>query len=266
MTFSLRDKTLGFTRLHRSPLNCGNALNERLYDDPGTASTATELHRLGWWGRPSGGSTGKPYLRNLTAIIYFMKVASPTLLPLLRSRSQGDILAAILLQPDRERSMTEIANETGTSLPTVQREVARLEEAGLVTTTKRGNTRLVRPVTDSVVYRPLADLLAVTFGPVAVLRDALADVPGIDRAFIYGSWAARYAQHPGPVPNDIDLLVIGDIDRHVLAEVLADAETTLRRDVNVRRVTRDAWDNDTGSFARTVKSRPLVNLIGGDDE
>lgn len=192
-----------------------------------------------------------------------MKVASPTLLPLLRSRSQGDILAAIILEPDRERSMSEIANETGTSLPTVQREVARLEDAGLVTTTRRGNTRLVRPLTESVVYRPLAELLAVTFGPVAVLRTALADVAGIDRAFIYGSWAARYAQHSGPVPNDIDLLVIGDTDRHILAEVMGEAEQVLRRDVNLRRDTREAWDHDTGSFKQTVLSRPLVDLIGG---
>ena len=56
--------------------------------------------------------------------------------------------------------MTEIASETGTSLPTVQREVARLEEAGLVATCRRGNTRLVRPLTDTVIYRPLAELLA----------------------------------------------------------------------------------------------------------
>ena len=44
-TFSLRDKTQGSTRLHRSPLNCGNALKERCYDGLGTAATATELHR-----------------------------------------------------------------------------------------------------------------------------------------------------------------------------------------------------------------------------
>jgi DNA-binding MarR family transcriptional regulator len=80
----------------------------------------------------------------------FMKAASPILLPLLRSRSQGDILATIMLDPDNERSLSEIAEATGVSVATVQREVARLEEAGLVTTTRRGNTRLVRAVTDSV--------------------------------------------------------------------------------------------------------------------
>jgi hypothetical protein len=44
-TFSLRVNAAGFTRLHSSPLTCGNALNERLYDGLEAASTATELHR-----------------------------------------------------------------------------------------------------------------------------------------------------------------------------------------------------------------------------
>jgi len=193
-----------------------------------------------------------------------MKTASPTLLPLLRSRSQGDILAAIMLDPDHERSLSEIAQETRTSVPTVLREVARLEQGGLVVTTRRGNTRLVRAVTDSVVYKPLADLLAVTFGPAAVLRTALADIPGIERAFIYGSWAARYRQQSGPVPNDIDLLVIGDTDRHLLADAVAAAEAILRREVNVRRVSARAWAEDHGSFKQTVLSRPVVDLIGGN--
>lgn len=36
-----------------------------------------------------------------------MKTPSPTLLPLLRSRSQGDILAVIMLDPGRERSLRD---------------------------------------------------------------------------------------------------------------------------------------------------------------
>jgi DNA-binding transcriptional ArsR family regulator len=170
-----------------------------------------------------------------------MKTASPTLLPLLHSPSQGDILATILLDPEHERSLSEIAEETGVSVATVLREVGRLEEGGFVTTTRRGNTRLVRAVTDSVVYRPLAGLLAVTF--------------------IYGSWAARYAPQSGPVPNDIDLLVIGNPDRHVLADAVAEAERVLRREVNVRRHPRRMGPG-RGSFKKTV----LSHLIGGPDE
>lgn len=54
-------------------------------------------------------------LRKTGARVRFYKMASPMLLPLLRSRSQGDILAVIMLDAQRERSLGEIAQETGTS-------------------------------------------------------------------------------------------------------------------------------------------------------
>ena len=44
-TSSLRVNTPYFTRLHSSPLTCGNALSERYYDGLDTAATATGLHR-----------------------------------------------------------------------------------------------------------------------------------------------------------------------------------------------------------------------------
>lgn len=89
------------------------------------------------------------------------------------------------------------------------------------------------------------------------------EVPGIERAFIYGSWAARYAQHGGPVPHDIDLLVIGKPDRRRLADAVDAVEGVLRREVNVRRVTPDAWARDEGSFKQTVLARPIVDVTGG---
>jgi len=68
------------------------------------------------------------------------------------------------------------------------------------------------------------------------------------------------------VPDDIDLLVIGDPDRHVLADAVAAAESVLRREVNVRRVTATAWATDDGSFKQTVLSRPVVDVIGTGHE
>ncbi len=191
-----------------------------------------------------------------------MKQASPTLLPLLRSRTQGDILAWIMLHPDTEHSLGEIARAVGTSGPTVMREVNRLVDSGLVTDTRRGNSRLVKAETDNPVYRPLAELMAVTFGPVGVLRESLAKVPGIDRAFIYGSWAARYQGQPGSVPADIDVLVIGSPDRRALQEAVAQAEKRLSREVNLRHLTAQAWNAEDGSFKKTVSRRPVVDLVG----
>jgi hypothetical protein len=72
--------------------------------------------------------------------------------------------------------------------------------------------------------------------------------PGIEEAFTYGSWAAGYAEQPGHVPNDLDLFVVGEVDRRVLDDALHSAEKALRREINVRRTTRATWDADDGSL------------------
>ncbi|MGL4174947.1 MAG: MarR family transcriptional regulator [Dermatophilaceae bacterium] len=194
-----------------------------------------------------------------------MKDAAPALLPLLRSRAQGDIIAWIVLHPDQEYSLAEIGRAVGVSGPTVMREVGRLAEAGLVREVRRGNQRLVRADTDNAVYAPLASLMSVTFGPVPVLRELLAPVAGVREAWVYGSWAARYAQQPGPVPGDIDVLVVGTVDPDVLDDVARVAALRLGREVNIRRVRPSAWDNaDADPFKATVTSRPMVALMSGD--
>ncbi|MGY0539081.1 MarR family transcriptional regulator [Nocardioides sp. YJ-D4] len=199
-------------------------------------------------------------------IVVFMKTSSPTLLPLLRSRLQGEVLAWLLLHPEEQPSLSEIAAAVGTTVPTVKREVDRLEDAGLVKSTIRGRNRGIAPTTDHPLYRPLAEVMALTFGPIGLLREALQQVPGIDEAFIHGSWAARYRQQPGAVPGDIDLIVIGSPDRDELFEAIDPVEKILRRDVNYRVVTPETWDADGGSFKATVTSRPVVHLIGEQDE
>lgn len=66
---------------------------------------------------------------------------------------------------------------------------------------------------DNVVAGPLAELLAVTYGPTAVLGEILAYVPGVNEAYLYGSWAARYRGHRGDVPRDVDVLAVGNACR-----------------------------------------------------
>ena len=194
-----------------------------------------------------------------------MKEASPVLLPLLRSRAQGDIIAWILLHPEEEFSLAEIGRAVGASGPTVMREVDRLAQAGLVREVRRGNQRLVRADTGNPVFGPLAALMSVTFGPAPVLRELLADVHGVREAWIYGSWAARYAQEPGPVPEDVDVLVVGTADPDALDEVARTAGERLRREVDIRRIRPAAWDAaDTDPFKATVMARPVVAVIGGD--
>ena len=98
---------------------------------------------------------------------------APSLSPILRSQQQGEILALLLGDPDLELSLTDIAARTGTPHPSVYREIQRAGQAGLVTTRKVGNTRLVRANTASPYYAGLAEVLTRAFGVPAVLAEAL---------------------------------------------------------------------------------------------
>jgi len=189
-----------------------------------------------------------------------MRAASSPLLPLLRSRVQGDLLALVYLNPEQEYSITEVAHRIGASVKAVHQEVTRLVETGLLSDRKLGTSRLVRAVQNSLLTRPLTDLLAVTYGPLPVLTRSLAGLDGVDQAFIYGSWAARYNGEPGPVPVDVDVLVIGDVDPDELDERARDAEAVLRREVNIRRLRLVTWENQEDPFVATVRARPLVEL------
>jgi hypothetical protein len=191
-----------------------------------------------------------------------MRSSPPPLLPLLRSRVQGDLLALLYLHPDRDYSLTEAAALIGASVKSVHTEASRLITVGFVRDSRRGNVHLIRAVTDSLVSRPLTDLLAVTYGPLPVLNDLLAGVEGITHAFIYGSWAARYLGEPGPLPGDVDVLVVGTADPDDLDEIARAAQHRLGRPVDIRRIRPAAWasPDPADPFLASVRERPLVQL------
>jgi DNA-binding transcriptional ArsR family regulator len=185
----------------------------------------------------------------------------PQLLPLLRSPVQGELLAWLYLHPEEAYSATDLARRFGVSQSTVSREADRLAGAGLLTERRAGNMRLISANLDTVVARPLTELLAVTYGPLAVLGELLSGIAGIDQALLYGSWAARYRGEAGPVPRDVDVLVVGEADEDDLYDAAREAETRLGREVNIHRVTPQAWRHPGDDpFLTSVQSRPTVLL------
>lgn len=187
--------------------------------------------------------------------------SAPSLLPVLRSQQQGEILALLLGDPDLELSLTEIAERTRAPHPSVHREIQRADQAGLVTTRKVGNTRLARANTASPYYAGLAEVLTRAFGVPAVLAEALGPLTGITEAYVYGSWAARHEGRTGPRPvGDIDVLILGDPDRDRLYSALGNAETRLGRPVQIT-IREPGWlETGTGAFHDTLTSRPMVRL------
>jgi DNA-binding transcriptional ArsR family regulator len=187
--------------------------------------------------------------------------ASPSLLPLLRSRMQGELLALVLLHPEREYSITELAEACGVTPTAVLREVERLVGGGILEDRRVGRSRLVKARTDTPLYRPLSDVISVTFGPLPLLAEALSGLAGVREAYIYGSWAARYGGEPGPPPGDVDVLVVGSPDPDTLFDLAEGVSRRLGREVNVHRISPASWASSSPDpFLTSVRERPLVPL------
>ena len=197
----------------------------------------------------------------MSDIVHFMKsTVAPLLLPILRSRGQAEMLCAILANPDREWTLAELANVSQQSLPTVQREVERAEMAELVKSRRLGRSRLVSGGTSPLRHH-MGQLLMMSFGPRQVIAQEFGGLPGVQKLFIFGSWAARFEGDHGFPPNDIDVLIIGDPDFNDIAQVAQKSSTKLRIDVNPTIQTYTWWKNKSGSkFRKEIGSRPLVEL------
>ncbi|HEY5266427.1 MAG TPA: hypothetical protein VIJ40_06405 [Acidimicrobiales bacterium] len=196
-----------------------------------------------------------------------MKRQTPSLLPVLRSQAQGELLALLYLHPGEQYSLTEISRQLGISVRMVHYDATGLIAAGLIRDARVGNVRLLRAETESPLFRPLSDLLAVTFGPMPIMSDLLRDIEGISEAYIYGSWAARYRGESGRVPADVDVLVVGNVNKNLLYEKEREAESRLLRPVNIRLIGESVWNDpdEKNTFVASLRSRPLVKLGIGED-
>jgi predicted nucleotidyltransferase/biotin operon repressor len=194
-----------------------------------------------------------------------MRTEAPILLPLFRSRGQACLLARVFLHLDERLSLNQLAHELGIDPATVQREAERLEEAGILTSERIGRARLVRPNEDSPFYPELSSLVFKAFGPVPVLRERVKRLAGVEAAFIYGSWASRYAGERGDAPGDIDLLILGRPDRRKLARLCREAGEELGFEVNPTVLAKQDWESDATGFIRSIKEQPLIPLVESVD-
>jgi predicted nucleotidyltransferase len=143
--------------------------------------------------------------------------------------ARQEVLAATLMHPARWWYLSDLATTLDRTPSSLQRELARLAEAGILETRQEANRTYYRPDADCPLLADLTGLVAKTVGVADVLRRAIAPLDArIDWAFIFGS----LARGEEISASDVDLLVIGDVRLAELARPLKAAEKQLARPVN----------------------------------
>lgn len=186
----------------------------------------------------------------------------PPLLPLFRSNAQARLLTRIFLEGEPSGvPLGRLAAETAIAPATAHREIGRLEEAGLVQSARVGRERRIAANRASPFYPELDRLLLKAFGPAAELAEALDGVDAVDAAYVFGSWARRYRGEPGPYPQDIDLLVVGQPNPDDVYAACRRVEERIGFPIDVTILSPDEWLRPDSGFVRSLRTQPLVPLV-----
>jgi len=104
------------------------------------------------------------------------------------------------------------------------------------------------------------------FGPRQVVAEEFLGIEGVEDVYLFGSWAARYRGEEGPVPADLDVLVVGAPDRGEVYEAATRAERRLGREVNATIRSSESWKRGLDGFVRQVRSSALIRVAGDGPE
>ena len=182
------------------------------------------------------------------------------------STTQQRVLGLVFGQPDRSFYLTELITMIGAGSGVVQRELARLEQSGLVTVHRVGTQKHYKANPASPLFHELCGIAMKTVGLAEPLRQALEPLSDrIDAAFVFGSVAKRQ----DTASSDIDLMIVSDSLAYADAfAALEGVSARLGRTVNptvysrkdLRRRLRQG-----SAFATRVASQPKLWLIGSED-
>lgn len=176
--------------------------------------------------------------------------------------SQARVFSWLFGQPSRSFYLSELRRLTGLGSASLQRELNRLADAGLVSSQREGNLRRFQANPDSPVYPELLSLARKSFGPAPLLRQALQPLaPGLRDAWLFGS----VAKQNDTAHSDIDVMLVGEnLLLSQVLELLMPLETQLGRKINPVCYTPAEFKRRRGepdSFINRVLAQPVISLM-----
>lgn len=174
------------------------------------------------------------------------------------------VLSWLLLHPDQDYHVRELARLTGTAAGTLHKELARLAAAGLLLRKQQGNQVRYQANRQCPVFPELAGLLRKTTGAAELLSQKLAHL-NPEVALLFGSVAAGNET----VHSDLDVLVVTERGFADVVRALHPAQAELGREINpvvyspqgVRQMLRDR-----DPFVLNVLAGPRIFLIGSEHD
>ena len=192
--------------------------------------------------------------------------SSQSMADALFTTTQQRLLGLLFGQPRRSFYVTELIELADVGRGAVQRELARLEQSGLVLTERNGNRRHYQADPGAPIYDELCSIILKTVGIQEQVWAALEPLGAqLFLALIYGS----VAQQADTAKSDVDLLVVSDdLTLEALYSQLSPAEKRLGRQISPTLYTVPEFNQrrkNGNPFLKRVLEGPTVLLKGNID-
>ena len=194
-----------------------------------------------------------------------MKTTASTSDLLFPNQYRRKVLGLLLMRPDQQIHLRELARVIGAAPGTLKKELDALCGVGLLRAERVGNQVRFCANTAHPVFPELQALIRKTIGLVDALRLSLAPLAGrIDAAFVFGSMASG-TESAG---SDIDLMVVGDAGFAEVVDATYEAQAALGREINPKVMSASEWQAkkaERNAFLQDVLNKPRIMLIGDAD-
>ena len=183
------------------------------------------------------------------------------------SKTQRQVLSLLFGNPDKSFYANEIVRYAGVGIGSVQRELEKFSNVGLLTIEKKGNQKHYTANRKSPIFEELRGVVQKTFGLADVIRKALDELKGrVELAFIYGS----VAKGTDKANSDVDVMVVSDqLSYSEILTSVVPVEANIGRPVNPTIYTTKEFKDkilSDNSFVTRVVTQQKIYLIGSEDD
>lgn len=180
------------------------------------------------------------------------------------SRVRVKLLQVFLSEPKEMFYVRQLTRAVGEEINAVRRELQRMQDVGMIKSEKRGN-RLYYQFNPSYLFYPeLLDMTAKTTG----LGRQIIKFKGKLGFVKYAFMSTRLIKGSPRNPDEVDLMLVGDVIMPQLAQIVKTFELQKNIEVNYSVMTEEEFNyrkNRRDPFILTVLYSPRVMLIGDED-
>jgi predicted nucleotidyltransferase len=195
---------------------------------------------VAYYGEPLVQNSFHPIVVYFTStVVLFTTMKNAEILNgLFSSKLRVMLLDVFMSSPDSRLYAREISRKIRADATNVCRELNKLESIGLLISERQGPLKYYSTNRNFFLFPELKAMIFKTTGVLGALRNKLENIPGIEIAFVYGS----YASGTETKDSDIDVLIIGRPNISSLNDALEALEARLDREVNYLCFERGEFD------------------------